>query len=118
MLVGRFVVAPGAFGGCLAVSWSDKHNARLCFIFVTQKIAGAWMRSRGWRHVIRPARAVRIISLISYRRTEREMEGEMERAGETLPQPTVIIRMNGMGAEDVLLNGCCTNGSKEKKVTD
>lgn len=42
----------------------------------------------------------------------------MERAGETLPQPTVIIRMNGMGAEDVLLNGCGTNGSKEKKVTD
>lgn len=24
--------------GCLAVSWSDKYNASLCFIFVTQKI--------------------------------------------------------------------------------
>lgn len=100
-------------GGCLAVSWSDKYNARLCFIFVTQKIAGAWMRSRGWRHVIRPARAVRIISLISYRRTERERE--MERAGETLPQPVVIIIINGMAAEDVLLNGCGANGSKEEK---
>lgn len=31
------------------------------------------MRSRGWRPVIRPARAVRIISLISYRKKgERE----------------------------------------------
>lgn len=42
----------------------------------------------------------------------------MERAGEILPQPIVIIIIDGMGAEDVLLNGCGTNGSKEKKVTD
>lgn len=42
----------------------------------------------------------------------------MERAGETLPQPVIIVIINGMGAEDVLLNGCGTNGSKEKKGTD
>lgn len=41
----------------------------------------------------------------------------MERAGETLPQPIIII-INGMGAGDVLLNGCGANGSKEKKVAD
>lgn len=52
-------------GRCLAVSWSNKYNAALCFIFVTQKIKEARMPSRGWRPVIRPARAVRIISLIS-----------------------------------------------------
>lgn len=38
----------------------------------------------------------------------------MERAGETLPQPIIII-INGMGAGDVLLNGCGANGSKEEK---
>lgn len=38
----------------------------------------------------------------------------MESAGETLQQPIIII-INGMGAGDVLLNGCGANGSKEEK---
>lgn len=81
----------GTGGVCLAVSWSDKYNASLCFIFVTQKIKEAWMRSRGWRPVIRPARAVRIISLISYRKEKNEEEEEKK----NLLQPIIINRGGG-----------------------
>lgn len=41
--MGLVVMGFGGDGGsgCLAVSWSDKYNASLCFIFVTQKIKEA-----------------------------------------------------------------------------
>ena len=97
----------GTGGVCLAVSWSDKYNASLCFIFVTQKIKEAWMRSRGWRPVIRPARAVRIISLISYRKEKKKKEEEEEVEKKNLLQPIIINR----GAGYLLLNGCGATGS-------